>query len=164
MFQQIMTAGFVVGLFAMFFYTPVKYAMGVFRIAYGDLNRDEKFKCCIPIYNVISAESLYTGKISVIMLATAFCVIATVMRVIAIYMDSSNYALQTVTVIVFVVSLLFVYIANVYSVFIVLKDAGTGSLVSNLFKAILFPLGQYYIGTYLVTIIKNMRVGESTFK
>lgn len=164
MFAGMVASGFFLGLLVMLVYTPMLYAKGIYKMTYAELSTNETILCAIPFINVVKAEKLYTGKVSKVLLATVFFVLMTALRVWAVYFDPSNYILQTATVILFILSLIVVYFANFYSVFIVLNDAQIGSLFDRILKAVFFPLGQYYIGTYLNTVLDNMQREEQTFR
>ena len=65
----IITTGFVIGMLAMLFFTPAQYMKGIMQMSYGKLTVKDKVMCYIPIYNVVKAESLYTGKFSIVLIA-----------------------------------------------------------------------------------------------
>lgn len=158
--NNIIAAGFLIGILAMMFYTPAKYMQGIIKLSYGDITTGEKIRSFIPIYNLCKAERLYTGRVSIAGISAITLILTLGLRIVTVFLLPSIRGVQIVTVILFLLSILFVYCANVYIVFIVFKDAG---VKGGWWRAILFPIGQYYIGTYLNNVIKHEVEKEETF-
>lgn len=164
MLRQIVFASVTIGLFYMMFITPVYFSLGVVRMEYGDMfSMSDRIKCMIPIFNIMFAERLYTGKISKVFVSTIMFIVLTALRFVVVFMFPSNYILNVVTIVLFLLSLVLMYIANIYAVFIVINDAGVMSLPAVLIRSFIYPLGQWYIGSYLVTVIKNYKKGNNVF-
>lgn len=164
MLKSIIITGFFIGLLSMMFFTPMKYARGIFKLEYGELERQDKVLSWIPFYNIAKAESIYTGHVSLVLLSTLLFIISLVVRIAAVFLMPSILMVQIATIIFLFVSLLLVYAANFYTVFIVLHDSGVCTLASCIFKSLFYPLGQYYIGTHLSVVMKNSAREEAVFK
>ena len=156
----IITTGFIIGMLAMLFFTPAQYMKGIMQMSYGKLTVKDKVVCYIPIYNVVKAESLYTGKFSIVLIAILSVMAFTSLRLVVVFTLPAVTFIQYISVIVFLLSLVFYYGANVYAVFIVVHDA---AIKGCMFRSILFPLGQYYIGNHMNVVVKNTIREERTF-
>ena len=154
---------FLLGIIAITFYTPYCMAKGIHIMAYSDLTKSEKISCMVPVYNVVKAETLYTGEFNWIL--TSVCAFAATLlfRFAIIFLQGPKFV-QIISVILVVLTMLAVYIANVRLVYIVLKDAEIKSTVGAIVFALILPYGQYYIGTFMPTVIKNLAKQEETFK
>lgn len=164
MVQNILAMGFMLGFFCMMFVTPCIFARGIFKIEYDVLATSDKVISLVPILNVIKAEKLYTGKFSKTGLAAILLVVTFIVRLIIVFTLPSVYTAQLITIVLFILSIILVYVANVYIVFLVLNDADTMGLFGKIVFSAIFPLGQYYIGTYLPTVMKHFSKEEDTFK
>lgn len=164
MLKGFIATGFFVGLIAMIFITPAKYAQGIFKLEFGELERLDKIKSWIPLYNVAKSETIYTGHISMVLLGTILFIVSFCLRLVCVFVFSSLMTVQIASITFMFLMLLFWYGANFYTVFIVLKDSGTSSIMGCIMRSMFFPLGQYYIGTYLVTVMKNSAKREAVFK
>lgn len=158
--NPIVATGFLVGILAMLFYTPAKFMQGICKLSYGDLTAKEKVMSYIPFYNVIKAEHIYTGRMSSIGIASVAVVIAFIARFGAIFYLTDNRNMQIVTILFVLCALMAWYLCNAITVFMVLHDA---SLPGYIWRSILFPFGQFYIGSYMNAVIKNMEKEEGTF-
>lgn len=156
-------AYFIVGVLCMMFVTPVYYAKGVAKMIYGDEAGSYKVRCMIPVYNVIWAESTYTGSISFVGLSFLITVISLVVRLVAVFVFTYNSGLQIFTVVLFLASLILVYIANFYCVFILLHDTGALTMARQIIYSLFPPVGQWYVGSVLPTIVSKMEREEETF-
>ena len=164
MLKSLIVTGFFVGLIAMLFITPARYAQGIFKLEYGELSPADKVKSWIPLYNITKSESLYTGKFSLILVSTIAFLVSLGIRFTCVFLAPSVLPVQLVSILLLFIMLLFWYGSNFYAVFIVLNDSGTASILSCIMRSLFFPLGQYYIGTYLATVMKNYAKKEAVFK
>lgn len=164
MLNRIFSASILLGLITMIFYTPMLYARGILSLNGNELTKTEKVISCIPVLNIIYAESMYTGKISLVGFSIASLFVSLLVRLVVVFTLPTVFIVQLITVALFLLSLIFFFVANAYAVFIVIKDSETKEGFSLLFNSIAFPLGQYYIGTHLPTIMKNLMKEEETFK
>lgn len=164
MLKSLIVTGFFVGLIAMIFVTPAKYTQGIFKLEYGELSPADKIKSWIPLYNVTRSESLYTGKFSLILISTIAFFVSFGVRFACVFLAPSVLPVQIASVLFLFITFLFWYGSNFYAVFIVLNDSGTASILSCIMRSLFFPLGQYYIGTYLATVMKNYAKKEAVFK
>jgi hypothetical protein len=157
-------AFFVVGLAGLLFYTPAVFSKGILQIDHEDLTQREKVLTKIPLINVAMTERLYTGRVSSVLISTVALIVSFVVRLIAIRYATGLVAIQYITVIFFVVSLIAMLVSNMVIVFMVINDANTKSLSSTLLYAAIFPLGQVYVGYFLSRELKNIMRQEATFK
>lgn len=164
MLKSLIVTGFFVGLIAMLFITPARYAQGIFKLEYGELSPADKVKSWIPLYNITKSESLYTGKFSLILVSTIAFLVSLGIRFTCVFLAPSVLPVQLASILLLFIMLLFWYGSNFYAVFIVLNDSGTASILSCIMRSVFFPLGQYYIGTYLATVMKNYAKKEAVFK
>ena len=164
MVQNLLATSFMLGLFFMIFVTPCIFARGIFKIEYDVLAMSDKIVSAIPILNVIKAERLYTGKVSKTGVAAVFLVVAFIVRLVTVFVFPSVYIVQLITIVLLILSTTLVYVSNVFVVFLILNDADVFGVGCKIAFSIIFPIGQYYIGTYLPTVLKNFNKEEDTFK
>lgn len=146
MFVNIVLMGFMAGIVPVLFYTPYLYAKAMLILNSSPLSQREKVLCVIPIVNLAVGERAYTGKMGKTLIALLVFVFAMLLRMLAIFLLPSNALVQISTLMLLLVSVLLLYLANVYRVFIVINDSCLKPLSATLFYAVLFPLGDYYIG------------------
>ena len=156
MLDKLFYIGIFIGAICMIFFTPMKYTQGIYLLEYGTLTAKDRLLSFVPLVNIIKAENIYTGRVSNVGISTVLFILMTVLRVIVATFYTEHFSLQLITVFLFVMSILVMYIMNVCSVFIVLNDAGVGCLFSRILYSLVFPVGQYYIGAFVPTIVKNM--------
>ncbi|MCI9050357.1 MAG: hypothetical protein HFI05_00295 [Lachnospiraceae bacterium] len=164
MIYSLLATGFMLGMFFLIFYTPYLYCKGIFTMEYGTISLKDKITCMLPIINVCKAEHLYTGKVSKVGLSSIVFTFTVILRFVAIYFFTENAILQIITTTIFLVAFLISYIMNVIVIFQILNDSNCFSLSKVLFYSLLFPLGQYYVGKFLPTIIMNIKEVKETFR
>ena len=163
MLSNVVSAAFLLGIFFMMFVTPAVFAKGVFLIDHGELDNSDKVKMWIPIYNVVKAESMYTGRVSFVGIGILVLFITTVIRVLAATFAEA-YVVHILTIILFLLGIVFYYAVNVYIVFVVINDSDTKGLLGKVIYSLIFPLGQYFIGNFLPNEMKHLAKEESVFK
>lgn len=161
--SNLMLSGVIVGLFALMFWTPALMAMGISKFE-GDLTMSERLICCIPLVNIIRAEYKYWGKIKLVTISTITFIIVALVRTYCWWNFYDNVTVGTATIVAFWLSIVFWIIANMYFVYKVISDADVMRGGKLLLYTIAFPFGQYFIGTYLVNVVKHMQAKEDTFK
>lgn len=162
MLQSILVMGVAMGIFVSLFITPAIYAKGVKLIIGEELDATDKLKCWIPVYNVAKAEAMYTGRKSFILITfVATCVSAILSMLVG---GTANELLIRGASFLLFVSLIGVYAAHVYSVFLVIYDTGVVNIVQNILLAVFYPIGQYYIGSFLPNVVKNVEKESDIFK
>lgn len=164
MWSNLVAAFFIIGLFVMAFITPAAFAKGIYTIEYETVGIQDRLLCKIPILNICKAEKLYTGKFSVVGISYIILTVSFLLRLVVYNIARTNAVLTLVTVTLVCLAIIFSYIANVYVVFIVIHDAHVKSLASVILYAVIFPIGQYYIGNFLAATIKSFEREEATFK
>lgn len=160
--NQILTMGLLVGIFMMLFVTPYAMCKGIIEITYDDIDSSEKIKCMIPLYNMFVAEPIYTGGKPKIFISTLVSIIIFIVRMVEVLLGINN-VIAWVTIVLLVVSMLITYLMNAVLVFSILKHADVMGYGLITVFAILFPIGQYYIGNFLPKVLRNALKQESTF-
>ncbi len=164
MISSLIATAFICGILAMVFWTPATFARGIFTMEYAELSGREKVVTKIPVVNVIMAEHIYTGRISMVGIGTAAVIVMFCVRFLCVFLFPSAYVLQLVTVVLFLVSVVGFMLTNMILIWMVLTDTDVTSFFTKVALAVVFPLGQYYVGNFLPTVIKNMGKEEETFK
>lgn len=161
-----MFSGIIIGVLAMIFYTPMKMALGIAAISNdGDsISFSDKLSCAIPIFNIGWAEKKYYGKISLCTISTISLLVFAALRVWAWWSFYENVMIGTGSIILLYLGILFFYVANARFVYDVLTTAEAIDGVKKWFYVLLFPLGQYFIGSYVANIIKYNMAQEDVFK
>lgn len=163
--SSVVAVGFIVGLIVMIFYTPIKYAQGVLKICNGgDLYGGEKVGCFIPLYNVIHAERQYTGaRVSKVLLGYIVMFVTLAARIAVIFLAHENLTAQKISIIGVLIGFAVLYAVNVYAVYVVLSESGAVLPSKVWVRSLIFPFGQYFIGTYLSNAMANVAREEQTF-
>lgn len=157
-----MEMGLLVGLCAMIFYTPFMLCKGVYYLAYEELTVKDKLKCAIPIYNMFTAETTYTGGLPFAGISTVLFLLFFAFRVVEAFAGVPT-TVANVTIVLLVIAMLAMYVCNFILVFRILKDADVTGTGMTLVFAFIYPIGQYYIGALLPRVLKNSLKEEKTF-
>lgn len=164
MLEKLIVIFFVIGVLTAIFVSPMFFMRGVYELEYGSLEAKDKFKSYIPIWNIASAECVYTGrKFSFTALFTLLSFGFFALRFILVATMVANTAIHYVTIYGLFIFVIAAYISNVVLVFKIIHEAGTKGMVGTLVNAIIFPLGQYYIGNTLGSEVKWQMKQEETF-
>lgn len=161
--NEIMSSGLIVGLLAMFLWTPYLMARGISKIAEVSGPVDYVL-CAIPIVNLARAEKLYYGKFKLCTFSPILFAIAIVSRMYIWRNMYENVTVGTISIVIFWAALIFWMLSNMIFVYTVIHDAEAMSGVKLILMALLFPFGQYYVGTMLSNVIRHMKEREATFK
>lgn len=164
MFSNLVATAFMLGIFVMVFWTPATFARGIMVLDHEQLTSSEKVLTKIPLLNVIMAEKIYRGKASLVGISTVSLIALLGVRLLCVFMFPSVGILQLLTVTLFLLSLAASLITNIVLIWTVLTDTDATSFTTKLLLSVAFPLGQYYVGNFLPTVIKNLGKEEETFK
>lgn len=155
--------GFAIGLIMMLFWTPYLMAVGVESLN-GEVSFGQKIKCFIPVFNIINAERNYFGKVHMCGISTLIFTIVTIVKFCTWFFLNQMGPLNFITNILWLLSILLLYIGNCVFVYIVIHDADGLSMIKLIFATIIYPIGQAYIGYQLANVIRNAQKEESTFR
>lgn len=162
MLANIIIVFFLIGIFCIICYVPAVFAKSIYKMDHGELTPAEKVISKIPILNTIVAEHTYTGKISFMMLADIFFVFTFLLR----YFTKESLAgtiTAKLTILLLIISVLAIWVANSYVVFIILHDNDAKSLSGCIVSSIFFTLGQYYIATEMEADLAAIAKNRETF-
>jgi len=161
--EGLMFVAAVIGVIATLFYTPVIFCKTIFELEYGcDLSNAERRDTKIPIWNIWKAEKLYRG-FGFTGLFEILTIVAIILRLVCFSFFREVGLLTLITVVFLLLSFGLSILANMLFVFTILRDAKVNTLGSCILLAVLYPVGQYYVGTFLRTVIKNMEKEEEVF-
>lgn len=152
----------LIGICCILFYVPAKFAKSMVKMDHSDLSMLEKVLTKIPVFNVVLAEYEYTGKLSINLVADIVFAIMFAVRYITM-MNMGGTMIAKVSIILFIASILFLYFANAYIVFIILHDSDAKPMSGCIFFSIMFTLGQYYIATEMEADIAAIAKNKETF-
>lgn len=155
--------GVLIALLIMLFWTPYLMARGVESLG-GPVDTGEKIKCMIPVYNILRAEKNYYGGIKFCGISTILFVALTVFKLVTWLFIHANGPLNFISSILWILSILIVYIANCIFVFTVIKDSGVVEGFRLVLFTIIYPVGQYYIGTQIAGAILNAQKEAEAFR
>lgn len=161
--SNITATGLLVGVFAILFWTPYMFSKGVLSIN-NDVDMGIKVKCMIPLFNVIYAERYYWGKLWLVSYGTILFVVSTIAKLCTWFFMNSNATLNLVTTILFIITFALFLIFNMVDVYMIIHETNTTTQGKAIILAILYPLGQYFIGAYTATILRKMENKENTFQ
>lgn len=161
--SEFVLSGLVVGVLCMIFVTPYYMAKGIVWIGDDEFPIGKRIICMIPIVNLIYAEIKYYGRIGITTISDITLIIGVAFRVIAWRYMYSNVTIGTISIFVFWGVFAFYFIANMLFVWTVLKDADACVASKRFFYSLLYPLGQIFIGTNMVKLIRNRDKEVGTF-
>lgn len=144
---------FIIGLFAMFFFGPTAMNIGLCRMSNDKMKlaAGDGLKCCIPVFNHFYGWHCYTGTsyLSISGIVTVIFYLSLASRFIVMVFLFNNDAVQTATVIIFLISAVAYWIGCAVDVFRVLSDSGIYALGAKVMNALLLIVGQIVIGFYM---------------
>lgn len=145
-------------LFAMF-WTPYKLAKGIEEIRYEEkISFGEKILCFIPIFNVCRAEKRFLNKIGIVTISIIVLILSAVWRFVSgHFLAETNQMLAITGVYAILIAFAFYWIANCIFVFQVINATHGMSGWKMILFTVFYPLGQFYIGDFLRTVVKNRR-------
>ena len=155
--------GMFVGLLVMIFYTPACLALAVDKMN-GDRGIGNLILSCIPCVNIIRAEYKYLGKIGLTGISTLLTIILITFKVVVYFFMYEQTLINFVALILIVVSIIFMYISNVVLIYTIIKDADVMSGLNAFLLSVVFPIGQWYIRSGLLSIIREKQEREATFR
>ena len=162
--SNLMASGLLIGVLAMIFWTPYMMAIGIAKLNQEDVTWGLRFKCFIPVYNIIKAEVDYYGKMKWLSIATLAFLFSCVAKVFTWLFVHSNVTVNLITTLLVMILFVFQLIMNMVFVYIVIHESDALPPIKTIVFAIAYPIGQYYIGSYVATVVKNNRNREETFK
>ncbi len=160
---EIGISALIVGLIGMLWYCPYCMARGICALEDKPTFK-EKLICSIPIFNIMYGEKRYFGKIKLCTISVLIMIIAFATRIFIWKYQYNNYTLGVASMAFLAVALLFFLIVNAIFVRTVISDSGAVADGAATLFAILLPYGQYYIGKFLVGIVKSNAKKGDTFK
>ena len=156
-------SGLVIGVLAMLFFTPGMFCKGILTISNEELTGGQKVLCFIPIVNIFKTEKEYWGKLWLISYSIIVMVLSIIAKFATWYFMHSNVTLNLVTTILVLVAVAFMFIANAIGVWTIIRDTDATSTGKAIFFSVLFPIGQYFVGSYVPTIVSKSQNKEATF-
>lgn len=149
----------IVGLLAMVFFTPVWMAKGIYNIA------DDKFSpvLLVPVLNIALAEKKYYGHVYFATISNILLIVGAVARYNIWRYMYDNRVLGTISYFAFFAILAFLFIGNGKFVYDVLHDSNAAYGWKFALMVIIYPIGQYYVGSFVVNVIKHNISVEKEF-
>lgn len=161
--KEFVAAFFILGCLGILLYTPSKFNKGIKLSEYGELTGKDKLLSWIPIYNMVSAERVYTGRGASFLVTFISLILAVALRVIVVLTVIDVFLLNVVSTLLCLAAFVAFLLANMRLVYIVLRDAGCMGFMQRLLYSIIYPIGQNYIGNYLPAILSAMLKEEDAF-
>lgn len=158
-----MSSALVIGFIVMVAWTPAMMNMGIKKIENGYLSAGDRVLSFIPIYNCAKAESISTGRISFIAITDVLFLMACIFRFITYKLQPEVNGLDYVSAIILVITLLLAYLANGIIVYKILTTLSELNIFQRIFFSLIFPLGQWFIGAMLPTIVKRLERESSKY-
>lgn len=144
-------------------WTPYLMAKGIESLS-GHVSCATKIKCMIPIYNILRAEKNYYGSIKFCGISTILVFVLTIVKLSTWFFLNSMGQLNFITSILWLLSFVIVYIANCIFVYTVIHDADVMGGGKLLLYTIVYPIGQYYIGTQVAGAIARVEREAEAFR
>ena len=161
--NELMLSGLFVGIIAILFVTPYMMSVGIASLE-GKVSIGERLLSAIPVLNITRAEKRYYSKPGLVTISIIAFVIMAIARVATWWFMYSNVPVCTASVIGLYLSIVFYFIANMKFVWDVLNDTDAMSGFKKLLFTLAFPIGQYFICSYIATIVKKQLKQEGVFQ
>lgn len=158
---NILIVAFVLGLVMMLIYAPHLMYKGSLTIQYGKLDTKEKAMSWLPLYNVICAVKTSLGSARIITVTSVISLLSFVGLLSCTALKQSE--LIFVFSWLFIISTIVNVICNQVAVFKILYTSCCVSLAKCILLAIIYPLGQSYIGKWLPLMIRQKDAREGIF-
>ena len=162
--QNLILGMFMLGIFFVLFYCPFSITKGITKIAYKEFRVKDVLLAVVPVLNICVAEKRYKGKIGFTAYATIVTFLLLIIRLITVFAAPAGSLVIYITSYLTIAAIILLYIANAALVFIVLHDANTNPLWQIITFSVLYPIGMYYIGTYLPGVMRQFENEVNTFK
>ena len=140
----------IMGIIIIIFYAPYCMAHAIATMAYGKkIPSNEYWKCWIPFYNIIHADHQYNGKYNLPTYGIVSLVVIPI-RILVFLIARESQILYIISIVLFMLGIVFWYISQFYFSFMVMKDTNMISVVKAAVFSIIFPWGFFYINHYLL--------------
>lgn len=146
---------FTFGVLALMIYTPFCLSIGVEKMVYGkSIPGSRYWQSFIPAWNMIKADIQYFGKPH---LATwsLLGLLGLPIRILAVFISTESPMLYYITFGLMVIGIVFYFIANIYTSFVIINDAQVMKTWQAIMLSIVFPFGYMYIGNILAAEINR---------
>lgn len=166
MVTYLINVSIVFGLLFGILVCPYKLAKGVLDLDHGH-NRKRTvldiLKCSMPVVNIFVAEKGYKDKI-VLGLFGTLAWLAALGRIAMIFLMPTDVKAQYISLVVMLVLMGIYWVMMIIFVMEILRDSGIIGGMGMIIMSVIFPIGQYYIGTYLAKGIEYDKNREDIFK
>lgn len=139
------------GVISLIFLSPAVMNIGLIRISNDyEIDMSDRIKCFIPFYNNFYGWNIYAGTYFCLHgISSIILIVSLLLRAYVMYFNYYNTTLQTVTICVFLISILFYWISNAWSIYSALSDSGVYTFGAKLFFAFTVIAGQVQVGYYM---------------
>lgn len=147
-------SGLIVGVLLIIFYVPYLLAKGLTQICYDKkLTGSQQVKCMIPVYNVFYADKTYWGKLALPSISFILVVLVIILRVVLwLFLYDNAFATQASIILLWAILVAW-WGCNSFNSFMIMTDSTVVPAGKALLFSIIFPLGYFYIGNYLVNVM-----------
>lgn len=154
--------GMMLGLIGIFFVCPYHFSVGIFKLKYNTVPIGVRILAMIPVVNICKAEYNYKGRMGIVSYSSIVSSLSLFVRLLAAF-TTRNHIITLITVISVIVTTALNVVSLIWFNITILKDSNQRLSIGTLFIAIVYPLGQYFIGTLLNRVIKNSLKRERNY-
>ena len=155
MFNLLFSISLFFGFIALVFVAPALMNLTLVRISKDyKITPNDAVLCCIPIVNHFYGWRSYAGTVSPIGVTTIITIITFILRSI-IAVTVSNFTVQTISIVLVVISIVAFWLSSAVCNFIVFSDSGLYGIFFRLFMSAFSIIGQLYIGKFLPNVMKS---------
>lgn len=150
--QIVINLAMMVGLVTLLFLSPACMNVGLVRVSNQDftITKPEFVLCCIPVFNHFYGWKKYSGKsLSMSGISEIIVMLMFIFRTVVMFFFFDNATLQTVSVLVFLGSIVLFWILSAVNIYSVLNDTGIYTLTSKVMYAFTIVVGQIVVGYYM---------------
>lgn len=153
MLVAFVSTGFTFGILAILFVCPYMLCKGILLMNEEDFSGGVRLKAMLPLFNICYAERQYGRSFPVVGLFTILTTITFIINVVLMFTMQDNIMLRFVFLMLFMVVLVIGYILS--CVFTASIISATDELygLKKIFYILFFPMGYYYIGSYLYKFV-----------
>lgn len=148
MFMAFIATGFTIGLLYCLLGAPYQLAKGILLLNEDDFSGVNIIKCATPFFNICFAEREWGRSVPVVGITSILAALAVIANVILIFVNPTS-SIRVILVVLSIVLVLIAYGCSMHLTASILSTTDELYGVKKVFYILFFPLGYFYIGSYL---------------
>lgn len=153
MLVAFVSTGFTFGILAILFLCPYMLCKGILLMNEEDFSGAVKFKAMLPLFNIYYAERQYGRSFPVVGLFTSLTFMLFVINTVLMFTMQDNIPVRFICLMAFMFVLIVAYIFSCIFTLSIISATDELYGLKKLIYVTFFPLGYYYIGSYLYKLV-----------